>query len=134
MGETYSGAKALTPNPLPTQVGAAIGLAFGVTLLPELVALLIRHDHQSYTDTHGRENEDQDTALQRLDHPRTSPGGLGVAKSATLAPCGQRKAHEQCEQKRSSFPAGPNFCVCHSPLARYSSINSAISAGAYEAT
>jgi hypothetical protein len=67
-------------KPLPAQVGPAVGLALGVTLLAELVALLIGHDHQADADTHGRENQDEDPALKGLNHARGGAGGLGVAE------------------------------------------------------
>ena len=51
--------KKISEKPLPAQVGPAVGLALGVTLLAELVALLIGHDHQTDADTDGRENQDE---------------------------------------------------------------------------
>jgi hypothetical protein len=50
----------ISEKPLPSQVGATVGLGFRVTLLAKLVALLVRHDHQADADAHGREDEHED--------------------------------------------------------------------------
>ena len=86
-------------KPLPAQVGPAVGLALGVTLLAELVALLIGHDHQADADTHGREDEDKYPAFKGLNHARARAGGLGVAERTSLAPGGQREAPEDKQQE-----------------------------------
>src|ERR1019366_3559451 len=80
-GAMWTGSvKKISEKPLPAQVGPAVGLALGVTLLAELVALLVGHDHQADADTHGRENQDEDPAFKGLNHARAGAGGLGVAE------------------------------------------------------
>ena len=51
-----------------------VGLAFGVTSPVEVIALLMRDDHQADADTHGREEEHEGPAFEGR---RMSGGGAG---------------------------------------------------------
>src|ERR1039458_9691231 len=86
-------------KPSPAQIGPTVGLAFGVILLAELVALLIGHYHQADADTHGREDQDKYPAFNGLNHARACPSGLRVTEGAALAPSRQRKASEGKQQQ-----------------------------------
>ena len=51
---------------LPAEVRLAI-----VAVVLKLVTFVVGHNHQRDADSHGREDKYQDSAAQRLDHPRS---------------------------------------------------------------
>ena len=51
---------------------------------PNLIALVIHNKNHADRSERGRNDQDQDPALQRLNHSRARGSGLGVAERATL--------------------------------------------------
>src|SRR5215469_15079358 len=70
--------------------GFAVAFLAGIFLI-EIVPLLVSHPGYPQANEHRRNNQNQDSALQRLNDPRTRSGGLRIAKRAALRPHQARK-------------------------------------------
>jgi len=91
---------------LPAQVGFTVAATEGVTALAEQVSFPVGGDSDRDANTHGGKYQDQNAASECLDQTLAGTCGLGITKSAALAPCWQR-------QKKHDHRAQPNSLECH---------------------
>jgi hypothetical protein len=72
----------------------------------ELITLPVGHYRQADTDTHRRNHEYEDTALQGLNHASAGSGCLGIAESAVLAKDqgGSEQGYQQCGETTKANP------------------------------
>src|SRR5207248_4034486 len=76
----------------------------GVIRFLKLIALAITNTDYTQRHERRRNDEDQDSALQRLNHARTRGGSLRIAQCATLGKSRQRHYEYNCNQHPKADP------------------------------